>query len=392
MSISSSTRTLAALLAVAASLCVFASAASAANPTKGDAVTLGLGKSGGPLLARGVTAAAISPGKLSARRLSLPVSDVTTPGITAGQLVLSGGLTLRAGRRSVKLRGFLVTVKGTRVTVSAKVGAKRLTVLTGTSFGTGVDATRGVVDFSAKSLSLSKRGAAAIASALGTRRVRAGKLSSARGHSTITAERTTNPGGGSGNPSANFGFPSVTELARPAAAADVASATGLVFWPRDSFINYNAAGGGLTYAEGVATNGPAIDTYAAHACPFDGPSAARSYSFNLPFASGWWDDASKTGVLRYSGGVRFTYPAHGINQLYSDPIVEFNGADSRVLFNVTDESDSVRADLISIPGVAAPQPALTTYNGKATEHANMVLGGFYPKGVAWGCVQLGFGS
>jgi hypothetical protein len=111
----------------------------------------------------------------------------------------------------------------------------------------------------------------------------------------------------------------------------------------------------------------------------------------MPFVSGWWHAASKTGVLRYSGAVRFRYPAHGLNIRFADPIVEFRGdyESSRVLVRASDPWNAKLTDLETIPGVAGLPGVLTRFDGLLTAHGSGVLGGAYPVGSSFGCVEIG---
>jgi hypothetical protein len=375
------------MLAALALLGVAATGASAAAPTAGDNVTISLGKRAGPLLAKGVSAKAIKPAKLSGSRLTLPVSDVSTPTLLNGQLVLRGGLILSAGGKRVKLQGLLVLVKGLGVSITGKVGDKRVTVFTGRAKVNPVNAATTSVNATIARLKLSASAARVIKSALEVRKIKSGTLGAAK---TVARAAILAPPVDA--PSSNFGWTAPLPTDRPATALDVSAATPLTFWPRDSLINYVAAGGGVTSAEAPATNGTPIDSYVNHPCSFDGPTGARSYSFLMPFVSGWWDAPSQTGALKYAGKVRFLYPDHGINIAVASPTVEFNGADSRVLFTASDDANSKQVDLVKIPGTATLGGAVTKYDGAITANGNELMGGFYPPPAAFGCVQLGFSA
>jgi hypothetical protein len=379
---------LAVLCATLALLGVIAGAASAATPTAGDSVTISLGKKGGPLLAKGVKAKAIKPAKLSAGNLVLPVSDVSTPTLLNGQLVVRGGLILSAGKKRVKVQGLLVLVKGRNVSISAKVGSERVVLFTGRASANPVTPANTSVNASIAKLKLSSSAAKLIKSGLAIKKIKSGTLGAAK---TVAKAAIVVAPPASG-PSTNFDFNPPVPQDRPATAVDVTSATPMTFWPRDSFINYVAAGGGSTSAEAPATNGTPIDSYVNHPCAFDGPTGARSYSFLMPFVSGWWDAPSTTGTLKYSGTIRFLYPGHGINIAFSNPTVEFNGANSRVIVTAADEQNSKAVDLVKIPGAATLGGAVIKYDGTITADGNELMGGFYPPPAPFGCVQLGFSA
>jgi hypothetical protein len=375
------------MLAALALLCVVTTGASAAAPTAGDNVTISLGKRGGPLLAKGVKATAIKPASLKGAQLVVPVSDVSTPTLINGQLVVRGGFILSAGRKRVKVQGLLVLVKGLNVSITGKVGDKRVTVFSGRAAANPVSAATTSVNATIAKLKLSASAAGAIKSALEVRKIKSGTLGAAR---TVAKAAIVLPP--VNPPSSNFDWTPPVPQDRPVTAVNVTSASSLIFWPRDSLINYVAGGGGGASAEAPATNGTPIDNAADSACPFDGPTAARSYSFKMPYVDGWWDAPSQTGTLNYSGTVRFLYAGHGINIALANPTVEFKGAESRVLFTAADEANSKPVDLVTIPGAAVLGGAITKYNGTITTNGNELMGGFYPPPSSFGCVQLGFSA
>lgn len=383
------------LVAVCVLALTLAASAGAAMPTTGDHVTFDFGRQGSRLWAGGVRTTTLKPATLKGTRLTLPVSDVAIPRVSRGQLVLRGGLKLRRGRHTIKLQGLLVKLGSRSVSVNAKVGRKRMTLMSGRSRGNEINATLGYVRFSGARMRLSHRAARAIRRALRLRRVRAMSLGHAKGASAITIDPGKPRSPNDGLPASDFNFPAQTELTQPVTAAAVTSATPLAFWPRDSFIQYIWDFGGSVTAELPATPGPAIDKPAQNACPFETGlyHAAHPYGFSLPFTSGWWDVTSSTGVLRYSGAVRFYLPAHGLNILLANPVVEFNGGSSRVLFTASDPWNVKLTDMVTIPNVTLPASITpSTYAAAITTHGNQVMAGFYPPPDSWGCVQLGFST
>jgi hypothetical protein len=389
---------------IATLICLAAApAAEAYSPAKGDAVSIGLGGRGGALLAKGVGVRAIAPARLTGSALKLPVSDITNPTQTSGQLVLRGGFELRRGGRRVRIRGLLLTIKGKRIAISARVGAKRAQLFTGTSTSGVVDGGHGIVEFGAPRLKLASAAAGRIGNALRARGVRPGWVGPASGRSQITVSFSVPGKPPSGVPGSNWNFPAQTELPRPPGAVDAtATQPNLVFWPGVAFVQYVRAGGGgppAVSATAPAFGGPSISTTGQHACPGTDTinvggdfGQGGVYSFNFPFVNGWWDAASKTGVLRYSGSMRFYYPEHFLDITLSNPIVEFNGTSSRVLFDASDAANRKLADVISIPGTAAPVAGPQTFDGTLLADGNGVIGGVYSPGIQWGCVQLGFGA
>lgn len=382
---------LATLVAVAAMFAVVPAGAS--TPTAGDKAQISLGATGGPLRARGVRVRALRPATYSKGRLTLPVGDISTPGVTTGRLVLRGGVKLTHGKHRIKIQGMMVEVAAGRVKITAKVGSKRMSLLSGKLLTGGANATLGTVSFKAGRTMLTHGAERAIRRKLHTRKARTRRLGAVQGASAITVEPDKPRDPGDGLPLSDFNFADQVELARPVGANDLtAPQPDLVLWPRDSWLTYIASGGGTT-VEPPATPGPAITQQSEHKCPFDGPKGdARPYSYNFTFASGWFDEGSGTGVLRYSGALRFRYPAHGLNIRIANPIVEINGASSRVLVDASDPYAGRRTDLVSVPDLYAQGPSQKTFDGLLTAHAAGVLGGLYTPGSKWGCVEIGVGK
>ncbi len=101
-------------------------------------------------------------------RISLPVADATIG--RGARLELGGGLTLRHGKRSAPLSAWQVTVAGGRASVTARLGQRRTTILTGrTGRRLALDVDAGTARLSTIALTLTKRGAQALRGALGAK-------------------------------------------------------------------------------------------------------------------------------------------------------------------------------------------------------------------------------
>src|SRR5688572_19735105 len=130
-----STRFLIIMITLCASAVLFAPTASAADPTAGDKVVIPLGKKGKGLRVKGVKIRAIKPAKLVGSTVSLPVSTITLPRGTEGQIVLRGGFQLVSGRRKVAIQGLMVKLVGSKLTITGKAGSSRYQLFSGKAGG-----------------------------------------------------------------------------------------------------------------------------------------------------------------------------------------------------------------------------------------------------------------
>jgi hypothetical protein len=163
------TRTIAALAAIALLAAAAAVPASAATvKLGGGSTTLALDPGAAKALTSlGVAVTPIKPAKAGSSGISFPVTGgKINPATAAGRIAHSGGLQLRAGSTRVRLRSFVIRV-GKSPTLSVKVGSARLTAFTlglgkakVTRAGLGTRVT-GVV------VRLSSKGAAALNGAFG---------------------------------------------------------------------------------------------------------------------------------------------------------------------------------------------------------------------------------
>ena len=187
-------------------------------------------------------------------------------------------------------------------------------------------------------------------------------------------------------------------LARPADAANVTGAT-VTWYPKPSWIRYSSTENDPA-AFGGATADPKTN-FSACPEPSDSDQGPLHYSFQYPFASGWYHDPTGTAGIYFGGGVRFHYPSHGIDLDAKEPEIEINGASSRAIFRFDGRASTLpgnkRAVLVDLNTAAAPParsgntitytriPATLPQGG-----ATSVFGGFYGAGDPFGCISVSF--
>lgn len=369
------------------------SKSSAADATAGDTVTIPLGGKGKGLRVKGARVTAVKPAKIRGASVVVPVSAVTVPLLNEGTLLLRGGFIVKSGKRKVTVQGLLLTLRAGKITATGKIGSRRVTIFTGSSAGSLIDAATTSVTAVSSKLSLTPAGAKQLNKALrsrGFKRTVLGKLS---GAAKAMPQTSTPPGGGT--PSSDFNWTEPPVLTQPVGSVPATSSP-LTVWPRVSFINYLRQGGGGATSEVPASDGSAINPID-HICPDDAPAAAGVFSFNMPFSSGWWHAASNTGAFYFSGTIRFTYPDHGINIAITNAEVEFNGASSRVIYKISDPDNPAgkRGDLVTLPGLASTNPVpggMAEYEADVSTVGNQALGGLYTIGSPFGCIEMNFSA
>lgn len=369
--------------------------ASAAEATAGDTVTIPLGGKGKGLRAKGARVTPVSPATIRGATVVLPVSTITVPLLNEGTLVLRGGFVVKSGKRKVTVQGLLLTLRGGKVTATGKVGSRRVTIFTGSSAGSLIDAATTSVTAISSKLSLTPAGAKQLNKALRSRAFKRAALGRLSGTAKAKPQSSTAPPPGGGTPNSDFNWTEPPVLSQPSGAVPATSSP-LTVWPRVSFINYLRMGGGGANSEGPASDGSAINPID-HICPDDAPASAGVFSFNMPFSSGWWHAASNTGAFYFSGTIRFTYPDHGINIAITDAEVEFNGASSRVIYKISDPDNLAgkRGDLVTLPGLASTNPVpgvLAEYEADVSTVGNQALGGLYTIGSPFGCIEMNFSA
>ena len=316
-------------------------------------------------------------------KLVLPI----TAGTVSGSATLDMGkrLTLRRGKRSVTLSRWQARL-GTRATLTARVGGRRILVLRGRAKGLRLDAGTRSARLQGAALTLDRGAARMVKRRLGLRRAPQGRfgrvtirasLQGAPPARPLTPSTPGSPPSGGGNTNPPPASDPLPTLARPAGAADVAGAT-ITWHVRESFVNYINSGGGTSTENGATSDPP--------------------YDFHFPFARGWRDPASGDASLYCTGRVNFRFPSHGIDMQAENPEIELNGADSRAIFRM----DGKREVLIKLhPDQAAshttsPDGKTITYEkvpGTVPEGSSeSVFAGFYLPGDEFGWVSVRFST
>ena len=187
-------------------------------------------------------------------------------------------------------------------------------------------------------------------------------------------------------------------LARPAGAIDV-SAAAVTWHVRDSWIRYANTQMAPEVSEGAGADAPIQESN--HPCPNSpaGTNPTLVYSYEFPFSNGWYDSATGTTALYGSGGVRFSYPSHGIDLTMRNPEIELAGAVSRAIFRLRGSAyQDVRAPVMDLalsdPPVESP-PGTFTYaapvRGALSSDGQSVFAGFYsPPNNGFGCFSISF--
>jgi Htaa protein len=409
--------------AVVAALGAFGALGAGAAPAAiaaGGQATLTLdGPAAQALRAQGVAIAPAGAASGGARRLVLP-TRAGLAGETTTLLRQGGAIVLRAGRRQARLSGLSV-VLGKQSRVEAKLAGTRVDLFrVGQGGRRVVDPVGGSASFSGLNLTLTGGAARALAAKLGLERVSSGRFGVLAARATgLTATGVKAPSQGTGTGgSAGKGAPSgggaqstacplpsgagpapespLPVLSRPAAAVDVVAAT-LSWQVRESFIRYIATGEGTTPSGGAVADPPAL---------VPGASAALSYGFQFPFASGWLDrgadpgnSADDTALVRFGGALGFRYSTHGIDLGTAEPELELRGASSRAIFAVSENGGAPARQVLANLDLSRAAAIRAEGNSFSYERvpgaipagtANGTFAGFYAPGTDFGCFTLSF--
>jgi len=286
--------------------------------------------------AQSFTVSAGKPATAARSKVTLPPVQVTVKGSTA--TVRHGGtLTLRAGRRALKLSAVQVTV-GKRSRLSANVGGVRRTVATITAPSTR----RGVDPAGTYLTEAPLRLTAAFAKRLGVKPGRLGRIDL---EAAATQEAAPNIPGAPSAPTVT-GPPTpggATTATRPAAAATITGGT--VRWaPRPSWLNYLASSG---EANGVSAQAPA--TY-----------DPDTLTYTFPITGGWFDAATGGAVIDTAGATDFRWSNHSLDLSFADWTFDFASATPKAVITVRRASGSPKKTI----GTRQPV-ALVRLNGVA---------------------------
>lgn len=381
-----------AFIAALAAAALFTAPAQAVPATSESVVELPLGKSGSALRSKSLKSRRLSPAKLKKGILTLKVADVTISSATRAAVVLRGGLKLSAGKKSVKLQGLLLKVSGRNVSITGKIGKRRMKIVTARTSTNVVNAAAQSVIVPAVSMKLTSAAASSIAKQLKLKKRPSKSLGK---FVSFTKTRVPAAPSTGGIVLQDLGGP---RLARPVSAVDVTGSS-LKWWIRDSWIRYlpfNLPVGGAT------ADAPIAGT--SHACIDNEASVSDSYAYNLPFQSGWWDAASSTGAMYYTGGVRWYFPEHGIDLTASAVEIEINGGASRVVLRIDDASEktakrgpfaslNTATPLSGSPVIGPGQAGSLIKSTILLDPATSPFGSFttqYESRPGWGCFDLAF--
>lgn len=417
---------LTAALALTALSAALLPAAAGAAPS--GATTLELtGSAAKALSAQQVKISAQKPATASSRRIVLPVTGGSVAG--SAKLTLGGTVSFRAraGRttRTVKLSGWQTAVGASTSKVSAKLGTRRVVLFTIATpkRRVALDKAAGTASLTGGRASLTTAGAKALRSRLALRGLTAGPLGGAKVTARLGTGTTTTPTTPTGpatptpttpttpaNPTpaqcSGFSTGTVPEasapLARPAGATDV-SAAPMQWYGRDSWIRY--INGGLLATDGfIASDGAQLGPVEKYPEPTDTfPDPSRSFAlaysatFTFDSSRSWYlaNGSSSTGVLAYTGTVRFRWDAHGIDLTFKNPEIELNGASSRLVFTVAGAACSnfpakrVNMFKLTVPaptGAANPY-AYTPIAARISADGGTLFSSQYFEGNPWGSVR-----
>ena len=362
---------------------------------------------------QGIRIAAVKPARGGAQQISLPIAaGIAGSGTTL--LRQRGGIALEAAggatARLTKLRLLL----GPRSLVEATLGGEEIDLFEVLPGGTRtVEAANGNARLSGLRLKLKAGAARALAHKLGLEKLAAQRFGTLSSSISGLAKGDSGSSGGSGTtggpaassstcplPSgagpATAGTPALA--IRPPAAVDVTGAT--IGWHvRESFIRYIATGEGTTPTAGASADPPLL---------LPGASAALSYDFHFPFASGWLDSgadpaspADDTAALYFNGGLRFQYSGHGIDLLTASPEIEIAGGSSRAIFNISESGGASQRQVLvnldlSRAGAISRSGNSYTYDrvpgAVPAGTANSTFAGFYAPGTDFGCFTVSFST
>jgi hypothetical protein len=400
--------------AIAGGLILAAAAAPAAPAASEQAVLKLNGGAAKALRSAGVRIAPAGAAKGGSRRVRLPIRAGLV-GSSTTVLRLGGGLTLSKGKQRLRIGDLRLTL-GRRASLGGKLGGEDLGLFRVLKGGQRrLDPVGGSARLVGLRLKLRRPAEREIQERLGLKQRPAGVLGvlSATKDGLIPAGAGPGAGGGakpttpvgpsrgsttcglpaSGGPAPEDPVPLAT---RPAGAVDVTAAT--VSWDvRESFIRYINTGEGTSVSGGAVGAAPEVRA---------GSSAALSYKFGFPFASGWHDaganpadPADDRAALYLNGGVRFLYSAHGIDLRTSAPEIEIAGGSSRAIFAVAEGDAAAERQVIVNLDLARAGAVQSSGSTVAYERvpgaipsgtAASVFAGFYAPGTDFGCFTVSY--
>ena len=382
---------------------VLAAAATPAAAAPGQAVLALDGPAAKALRADGVKIAPLGAARGGAQRIVLPVRTGLV-GTTATVLRFGGGISLRSGKRVARLGALRLTL-GKRSGLAGKLGSTATGLFRVLEGGQReLDPARGRARLAGLRLQLTPSAAAELAAKLGLDRRPSGAFATLSAadedlpQAAPPATRQEQASTACGLPSGAGPVPEqpLPVATRPPGAVDVTGAS-LRWDVRDSFIRYIATGEGTSAFGGATAAAPEVRA---------GSSLPLTYGFAFPFASGWHDGGANPGdpaddraAIYFSGGVRFSYSAHGINLRASAPEIELGGGSSRAIFAIAEGEAAAERQVIvnldlSRAGAIRSSGGTYTYErvpgaipaGTATS----TFAGFYAPGTDFGCFTVSY--
>ncbi len=306
------------------------------------------GRAASALKAAGVKVSGVGSASASGGGITLTVSSGTPEALKLG-----GGLALKKGGRTARLSSLTLSLSTSRPTLTAKLSGRRIALLQGAARRAKVSGSD--LTLSGAKMSLTPDAAKALGRALGA------SLKSG-GFARLDADATVRAGG-------------VGVLARPGTAVDATS--GAFRWHiRDSFVQYMNGGEGITASGDARPTGKSVQK---------GSDAALDYDFDFTFRDGWFDAASGQAAVRFTGVVKFSYKAHGINIVVRDPEIEVSGKRSRAIFTIGGK----RSVLVNLKASAPVDGDFGPMPGTVPEDASdSVFAGYYLAGDPFGTYAL----
>ncbi|WP_210496061.1 HtaA domain-containing protein [Patulibacter sp. SYSU D01012] len=339
---------------------------------------------------RGVRVAAVAPAKKRSGQFVLPIAGGKVSSARVATVRLRGGLRLTRGGRQVVLRSLVLKV-GRSSKVTARVGGRSRTLFTVRSPKGAVTLNRAGQSVAVQNvaLRLTAGGAKLLSPRLGLtgkQRLSAGTLAT-----LLTDARVAAP----------VAAPAPTTPATPAPSTAVPIVAASIVWrQRPSWLQYMETGkayngqpdplGGTSALDG-AVPGPVEEQRTSN-----GSVVAIPYTYAFPFASGWYDTATGRAQIQFAGGLRHRYMDHGIDLTVRNPLVELNGAASRIVATVGNAATSAPAASTNYVSLDATKAAasldgnvitITGIPGTFPSDVSGTFSGFYAAGEPFGSVD-----
>ena len=267
----------------------------------------------------------------------------------------------------------MLKLVGNRLTVTGKAGTSRYVLFSGSAGGSSIDLAKTAVQLKVPRLKPTRKLVKSLNKTLKSKRFKVKTLGTVLGGSTAyfppLAPKPENPSQGY--------WTEPTLPTRPPTAADVTTASPLDWWARVSWVNYIGQPAQLT---GVTALG-AINTCGEALPPATGVEYNNGFRYPFNATGSWWDAASQTGVLNYSGSVRFFFPDR-FDISFVDPqiVIQPSGRTMNMRIVTATYPSGKNADMFRL--VAGSTFDYDVMTDSATDG---VFAGMYPKNDTFGC-------